>query len=87
MRSQVVQTEWSCLLPELERGEYDMAMYGLEIIPERLKRVQVSRPYYLYNLDRFVDKLLRSGDLKPIYDKEGPWDNALAELYELQFAG
>ena len=42
VRSQVVQTDWDSLVPSLERGNYDMAMNGLEVTPERQKRVLLS---------------------------------------------
>jgi polar amino acid transport system substrate-binding protein len=56
VRSQVVQTDWDSLVPGLERGNYDIAMNGLEIIPERQKRVLLSRPYYAYTLQLVVRK-------------------------------
>jgi len=46
VKAQLVQTSWDSLIPALERGDFDMAMNGLEIIPEREKRVLFSRPYY-----------------------------------------
>jgi len=56
VRQQLVQTAWDSLVPALERGDYDMAMNGLEIIPERLTRVLMSRPYYVYTLQLMVRK-------------------------------
>ena len=56
VRQQLVQTAWDSLVPALERGDYDMAMNGLEIIPERLSRVLMSRPYYVYTLQLMVRK-------------------------------
>ena len=56
VRQQLVQTAWDSLVPALERGDYDMAMNGLEIIPERLNRVLMSRPYYCYTLQLMVRK-------------------------------
>jgi polar amino acid transport system substrate-binding protein len=56
VRPQVVQTDWDSLVPGLERGNYDLAMNGLEIIPERQKRVLLSRPYYVYTLQLVVRK-------------------------------
>jgi polar amino acid transport system substrate-binding protein len=56
VRAQVVQTDWDSLVPGLERGNYDLAMNGLEIIPEREKRVLMSRPYYVYTLQLVVRK-------------------------------
>lgn len=51
-----MQTAWDSLIPALERGDYDLAMNGLEIIPERLNRVLMSRPYYVYTLQLMVRK-------------------------------
>ncbi len=56
VRQQLVQTAWDSLVPALERGDYDMAMNGLEITPERLNRVLMSRPYYVYTLQLMVRK-------------------------------
>src|SRR5574341_537250 len=56
VRARMVQTAWDSLIPALERGDYDMAMNGLEIIPEREKRVLFSRPYYIYTLQLMVRK-------------------------------
>jgi len=44
VKAQLVQIAWDSLIPALERGDYDMAMNGLEIITEREKRVLFSRP-------------------------------------------
>jgi len=56
VRQRLVQTAWDSLVPALERGDYDMAMNGLEIIPGRLQRVLMSRPYYVYTLQLMVRK-------------------------------
>lgn len=56
VRQQLVQTAWDSLVPALERGDYDMAMNGLEIIPERMHRVLMSRPYYVYTLQLMTRK-------------------------------
>jgi polar amino acid transport system substrate-binding protein len=56
VRQQLVQTAWDSLVPALERGDYDIAMNGLEIIPDRLRRVLMSRPYYVYSLQLMVRK-------------------------------
>lgn len=56
VRARLVQTAWDSLIPALERGDYDMAMNGLEIIPGRLERVLMSRPYYVYTLQLMVRK-------------------------------
>ncbi|MHB8843964.1 MAG: ABC transporter substrate-binding protein/permease [Nitrospirota bacterium] len=56
VRAQLVQTAWDSLIPALERGDYDLAMNGLEITSERLDRVLMSRPYYVYALQLMVRK-------------------------------
>lgn len=42
------QRAFDSLLIDLESGDIDLAMNGLEILPDRLKRVSFTRPYYLY---------------------------------------
>lgn len=42
------QTAWSNLVPSLERGDFDVAMNGLEATTDRRDRVLMSRPYYVY---------------------------------------
>jgi polar amino acid transport system substrate-binding protein len=44
------QYEFSSLLDGLQRRDFDFAMNGLEITPERKRRVLFSRPYYVYRL-------------------------------------
>jgi polar amino acid transport system substrate-binding protein len=48
------QYEFDSLIPGLERGDFDFAMNGLEITPERVKRVRFTRPYYVYQLQFVV---------------------------------
>lgn len=69
VRARLVQTAWDSLIPALERGDYDIAMNGIEIIPERQKRVLLSRPYYVYTLQLMV----RKGDdrIRSIRDLKG----------------
>ncbi len=38
------------LIPGLERGDFDIAMNGLEVLPEYQGHVLFSRPYYVYKL-------------------------------------
>jgi polar amino acid transport system substrate-binding protein len=76
VKAQLVQTAWDSLIPALERGDYDMAMNGIEIIPEREKRVLFSRPYYVYTLQLMVRK---SDDrVKSIHDLSGKKVGTLA---------
>lgn len=42
------------LISDVERGDIDFAMNGLEILPERLDRVLFTTPYYLYQLQLVV---------------------------------
>ena len=76
VKAQLVQTAWDSLIPALERGDYDMAMNGLEIIPEREKRVLFSRPYYVYTLQLMVRK--GEKEIKSIHDLSGKKVGTLA---------
>ena len=42
-----VQNQWDGLVLGLKRGNYDLAMNGLEITPERKQEVAFSDPYYV----------------------------------------
>lgn len=42
------QNAWDSLVPALERGDFDIAMNGIEITPQRSERVLFSKPYYIY---------------------------------------
>ncbi|MCS7167529.1 MAG: ABC transporter substrate-binding protein/permease [Gemmatales bacterium] len=44
------QYDFKKLVDGLERGDIDLAMNGLEITPDRQKRVRFSRPYYVFKL-------------------------------------
>jgi polar amino acid transport system substrate-binding protein len=43
-----VETQWSNLVPSLERGDVDIALNGLEDTPDRRARLLLSRPYFVY---------------------------------------
>ena len=49
VRAEMVQNNWDGLIPALGRGSFDFIMNGLEITPEHLKQVSMSRPYYIYS--------------------------------------
>jgi polar amino acid transport system substrate-binding protein len=51
---QFKQYEFSSLFSGLERGDFDFAMNGLEITPDRKSRVRFSKPYYLCKLQFVV---------------------------------
>jgi polar amino acid transport system substrate-binding protein len=49
------QYEFNSLFSGLERGDFDLAMNGLEITPDRKTKVLFTRPYYVYRL-QFVTR-------------------------------
>jgi polar amino acid transport system substrate-binding protein len=61
VRAERVQNQWSVLLPGLGRGDFDIALNGIEITPERQQEVLFSRPYYAASLEVTV----RKGDIPP----------------------
>jgi polar amino acid transport system substrate-binding protein len=48
------QYDFKNLFIGLDRGDFDFAMNGLEVTPERQQRVRFSRPYYAYRLQLVV---------------------------------
>jgi len=48
VKARFVQYAWSNLVPSLERGDFDIALNGLEATPERQQRILLSRPYFVY---------------------------------------
>lgn len=48
VRQRMVQYNWSNLVPSLERGDFDIAMNGLEATSDRQARILLSAPYYVY---------------------------------------
>jgi polar amino acid transport system substrate-binding protein len=48
------QYEFNSIFSGLERGDFDFAMNGLEVTPDRKKTVRFSRPYYIYKLQLVV---------------------------------
>ena len=47
---------WDTLVPELQRGSFDLAMNGIEDTPERRHIVLFSHPYYVYSQQLTVRK-------------------------------
>src|SRR5262245_66684073 len=45
--TEFVQNQWDGLIPGLNRGEYDLAINGIEITPKRSMEVTFSKRYYL----------------------------------------
>jgi len=42
-----VQNQWDFLIPGMQRGDYDVAINGIEITPDRKEVVNFSIPYYI----------------------------------------
>lgn len=49
-----VQYDFKSLVSGLERGDFDFAMNGLEMTPDRVKALRFTRPYYVYTLQLVV---------------------------------
>ncbi len=45
---QYFQNAWDSILLSLQRGDFDIALNGIEITPERAQSVLFTRPYYVY---------------------------------------
>lgn len=56
--TEFVQNQWDGLIPGLERGNYHVAISGLEITPDRARMVHFTRPYYV----TFLQLAVREGD-------------------------
>jgi len=48
VRAELVQNDWTTLVPSLERGTFDVILNGLEATPARRERIALSRPYYAF---------------------------------------
>src|SRR5437867_4421511 len=48
VRAEFVQNDWQTLIPSLERGDFDVAMNGIEVTGARRARVAFTRPYYAF---------------------------------------
>ena len=60
VRAEMVQNDWSTLVPSLERGSFDVVMNGLEVTRARAATVLFTRPYYV-----FAERLMaRRGDAR-----------------------
>lgn len=68
VKARMVQFAWSNLVPSLERGDFDVAMNGLEVTAEREARILMSQPYYVYG----EALTIRAGDsYRSIFDLRG----------------
>lgn len=48
VKARMVQYNWSNLVPSLERGDFDIAMNGLEATKDRAEQILLSEPYFIY---------------------------------------
>jgi polar amino acid transport system substrate-binding protein len=64
VRAELVQCDWSTLVPALERGAFDIVMNGLEATVARERQMYLSRPYYLF-AERVVVRR-EHGTIRPI---------------------
>ena len=68
VRAEFVQNDWQTLIPSLERGDFDVALNGIEVTPARRARVAFTRPYYVFTETLVVRRDDRSvhglGDLR-----------------------
>src|SRR5207248_1296665 len=46
VRAEFAQNDWQTLIPSLERGDFDVALNGIEVTPARRARVAFTRPYF-----------------------------------------
>ncbi len=53
-RIEFVQYDFKSLVSGLQRGDFDFAMNGVEVTPDRVKALRFSRPYYVYCLQLVV---------------------------------
>ena len=69
VRAEMVQNSWDGLIPALNRGSFDFILNGLEITPEHLKQVAMSKPYFVYSQQIVTGK--NRNDIKSRDDLRG----------------
>jgi len=77
-RARFVETQWSNLVPSLERGDVDIALNGLEDTPDRRARLRLSRPYFIY---REVLAVRRGSSYRTLDDLRGKRVATLNQTY------
>ncbi|MFT3694730.1 MAG: ABC transporter substrate-binding protein/permease [Kofleriaceae bacterium] len=68
VKARMVQYNWSNLIQSLERGDFDIAMNGIEATQERKDRILLSDPYYVYAETLTVRT---DSDAKSLFDLAG----------------
>jgi ABC-type amino acid transport substrate-binding protein len=53
-RIEYVQYDFKSLVPGLKRNDFDFAMNGLEVTPDRAKAIRFTKPYYIDSLQLVV---------------------------------
>lgn len=48
LKAKMVQNQWDQLIPALDRGNFDIILNGLELTPDHLQRIAMSKPYFEY---------------------------------------
>lgn len=56
VKAKQFQNAWDSLIPALDRGDFDIAMNGIEITPARSRKILFSQPYYVYTEQLVVRK-------------------------------
>lgn len=78
VKARFVQFAWSALVPSLERGDFDVAINGLEATTDRQARILMSEPYFIYA----VTMAVRSGSsIRSLADLKGKRVAVLNQTY------
>jgi polar amino acid transport system substrate-binding protein len=78
VKARMVQYNWSNLVPSLERGDFDIAMNGLEATKDRAARILLSHPYFIYAETLSVQK---GAPYKTLADLKGKRVGTLNQTY------
>ncbi len=63
VKAKMVQNQWDQLIPALDRGNFDIALNGLEITPDNQQHIIMSLPYFVY-AQQIVTRKSTSGRTK-----------------------
>jgi polar amino acid transport system substrate-binding protein len=69
LRAEFVQNQWDSLIPGLQRGDYDVAVNGIEITEDRKREVRFSDPYFVTYEQLTVRK--ETQDIQSLDDAKG----------------
>jgi polar amino acid transport system substrate-binding protein len=80
---QFFQYDFKSLVSGLQRGDFDFAMNGVEMTPDRMKALRFTKPYYVYSLQltaRANDSRFKSlDDCKKLHAVVGTLEDTAAE--------